>query len=190
MYAKDHGLLDTDGWKSLKKYARRAKKLNRQLKQYRARRKKFGPKFKFGVQVPFDWHEVHKLQDKSGHTKWIDAEKLEMSQVMDYETFDDHGKGGKPPDGYKKICVHFVYDIKHDLRYKARLVADGHLTNPGSDQSYSGVVSLKTFRISILIEEINGHKAMAGDIQNAYLEVKTKEKVCFVTGPEFGPLEA
>ena len=36
VYAKDHGLLDTDGWKSLRKYARRAKKLTRQLKQIRA----------------------------------------------------------------------------------------------------------------------------------------------------------
>ena len=29
---------------------------------------------------------------------------------------------------------------------------------------------------------------MQGDIGNAYLESCTHEKVCFVAGPEFGPL--
>ena len=37
--------------------------------------------------------------------------------------------------------------------------------------------------------EINGLKAMAGDIGSAYLEAYTKEKVCFVVGPAFGDLE-
>ena len=45
-------------------------------------------------------------------------------------------KKGQPTPGFKKIRVHFVYDIKHDLRYKARLVADGHLTNPTAEQTY------------------------------------------------------
>ena len=91
----------------------RAKKLNRQLKQIRAHRKKFGPKFKFGVQVPFDWLKACKLQNKAGHTKWIAAEKLEMHQVLDYETFDDHGKGGKPPMPIKRVL-----NTKFKLRTK------------------------------------------------------------------------
>ena len=32
-------------------------------------------------------------------------------------------------------------------------------------------------------------QVQVGDISNAYLEAKTKEKVYFVAGPEFGPLE-
>ena len=43
--------------------------------------------------------------------------------------FHDLGKDVVPPIGYKKICVHFVFDIKHDGCHKARLVADGHLTD-------------------------------------------------------------
>ena len=107
---------------------------------------------------------------------------------MDYETFQDLGSTGRPPPGYKKIRVHFVYDIKHDLRYKACLVADGHLTNPGADQAYSGVVSLKSLRLALLIGELNGLQTMVGDIGNAYLEAKTKEKVYFIAGPKFGDL--
>ena len=32
-------------------------------------------------------------------------------------------------------------------------------------------------------------KNMVGNIGNAYLEAKTKEKVYFIVGPEFGPLQ-
>ena len=59
--------------------------------------------------------------------------------------FQDHGpkSKAKPPNGHKKIRVHFVFDVKHDGQHKARLVAGGHLTNPPPvDDVYSGVVSL------------------------------------------------
>ena len=189
VYAKDNDLLETDGWKALRKHARRAKKLQREVKQARARACRNAPVFKFGVQIPNGWQHARKMQADQGHTKWADAEKVEMDQCNDYDTFNDKGKNGKPPPGYKKIRVHYVYDVKLDLRYKARLVADGHLTDPDSGQAYAGVVSLKSMRIAILIGEINGFEGMVGDIGNAYLEAKTKEKVYFIAGPEFGPLE-
>ena len=44
-----------------------------------------------------------------------------------------------------------MYDIKHDLRYKARLVAGGHLTEQDPDQLYSGVVSLKAMCRVVLV---------------------------------------
>ena len=50
--------------------------------------------------------------------------------------------GAGTPENYKQIRCHFFYDIKYDDRYKARLVAGGHLTKPNKDQAYSGVVSL------------------------------------------------
>jgi KUP system potassium uptake protein len=36
---------------------------------------------------------------------------------------------------------------------------------------------------------LNGLDIMVGDVGNAYLEAFTKEKVCFIAGPEFGELE-
>jgi hypothetical protein len=50
-----------------------------------------------------------------------------------------------PPVGYRKIRVHLVYDLKHDSQHKARLVADGHLTDIPLDSVYYGVVSLQGF---------------------------------------------
>ena len=75
------------------------------------------------------------------------------------------------------------------MRYKACLVADGHLTNPGTEQAYSGAVSLRSLRLALLIGELNGFEAKVSDIGNVYLEAYTKEKVYFIAGPEFGPLE-
>ena len=36
---------------------------------------------------------------------------------------------GQAPKDHKKIHAHFAFDVKHDGRHKARLVAYGHLTD-------------------------------------------------------------
>ena len=38
------------------------------------------------------------------------------------------------------IRVHFVFDVKHCGKFKARLVADEHLTKEPNETVYSGVV--------------------------------------------------
>ena len=95
----------------------------------------------------------------------------------------------KIPKGYRKIRVHTIYDVKHDGRHKARVVADGHLTATPTESVYSGVVSLRGLRTCIFLGELNGLVPWATDIGNAYLEAKTTEKVCIRAGPEFGELE-
>ena len=79
--------------------------------------------------------------------------------------------------------------MKHDGRHKARLVADGHLTDVPLESVYSGVVSLKGFHLCVFPAKLNGMETWATDIGNAYLEAKTKEKLVIVAGPEFGELE-
>ena len=81
-----------------------------------------------------------------------------------------------------------MFDIKHDGRHKARLVADGHLTEVPSSSVCSGVVSLRGIRLVLFLSELNGLQAWGTDIGNAYLEAFTKEKVCVIAGPEFGDL--
>ena len=62
------------------------------------------------------------------------------------------------------------------------------MTEPPIDSVYSGVVSLLSLRLALLIGELNGLTPMVGDIGNAYLEAETKEKVYFVAPKAFGPL--
>ena len=84
---------------------------------------------------------------------------------------------GTSPEDYKQIRLHFVFDVKHDGRHKARLVADGHLTNVPLSSVCSGVVLLRGIRLVIFLAELNELESWGTDIGNACLEVFTKEKV-------------
>ena len=72
--------------------------------------------------------------------------------------------------------------MKHDGRHKARLVADGHLTDIPLNSVYTGVVSIRGMRMCLFLGELNAMEAYATDIGNAYLEAKTNEKVCIRAG--------
>ena len=80
-----------------------------------------------------------------------DSTDLEIEQLHYYKSFRDMGRVLKIPEGYKKIRTHLVYAIKHDGRHKARMVADGHLTDIPLDSVYSGVVSLRGLRIILFL---------------------------------------
>jgi hypothetical protein len=88
------------------------------------------PKYKYGFEISRTYEQAKRLDQKNGHTKWGEATVLELGQIDEYTTFIDKGHHTKvnPPSGFKKIRVHLVFDVKHDGRHKARLVADGHLT--------------------------------------------------------------
>ena len=121
---------------------------------------------------------------------------LELTQIHEYKVFKDTGKAqfhnGKvvTPDGFQKIRVHFVYAVKHDGRFKARLVADGHLTKEHVESIYSGVVSLRSLRMDVFLYQLNDLEIWGADVGNAYLEAYTDEKLCIIAGPEFKELMA
>ena len=128
------------------------------------------------------------LDAASGNTKWKVVINTELAQIIVYKTFDDKGKGAKVPMDYKLIWCHFVFDVKHDGEHKARYIAGGHLTYPPLDSVYSGVESLRSLRFMIFLTELNGLQLYAADVGNAYLEAKTREKVCVYGGHEFRDL--
>jgi hypothetical protein len=190
IYAKDHNLLELPGWTRFKKIAKQQKKLLRMTNQAKLRSYNSAPKYMFGYQVPRIYKEAIRLDEQNGNTKWQDSVRTEMKQLAEYDTFKSLGPADKTriPTGHKMIRVHLVFAVKHDGRHKARLVADGHLTNVPMESVYSGVVSLRGFRLVIFLAELNNLEIWATDIGNAYLEAKTKEKLVIVAGPEFGDL--
>jgi hypothetical protein len=191
IYAKENGLLDLPGWKQFKSIAKRQKKFTRMVNQAKLRSFNNAPKFKNGFEIPRTYEQAVLFDKRNGNTKWQDASALELSQINEYEVFIDsgHHTKAKIPSGYKKIRVHFVFDVKHDGRHKARLVADGHLTAVPLESVYSGVVSLRGFRLVLFLAELNELELWATDVGNAYLEAFTSEKVYIVAGPEFKELE-
>jgi hypothetical protein len=179
IYAKDNGILDLIGWKKFKSIARRQKKFTRMVNQATLKSFNNAPKFKNGYKIPRTYEQAMRFDEKNGNTKWQDAIALELQQINEYETFTDvgHHTKAKIPNGCKKIRVHFVFDVKHDERHKARLVADGHLTEAQLESVYSGVVSLRGFLLVLFLAELNNLELWATDIGSAYLEAFTSELV-------------
>ena len=189
IYARDHDLLDTQGWKRFKKIANREKKMFRMVNQAKLRSYRHAPKYMFGYEVPKNYAHALQLDAQNGNDKWKQCTKLEMQQLNEYDTFRDMGYKSSIPAGYKMIRVHLIYAVKHDGRHKARLVADGHLTDVPLENVYSGVVSLRGLRIITFLAELNKLEIWSTDVGNAYLESVTNEKVCIRAGPEFGDME-
>jgi hypothetical protein len=132
-------------------------------------------------------NEARQLDAENGNTLWQDAILKEYNNVkVAFELLDD---GSSSPPGYKEITCHLIFDVKFDLTRKARYVAGGHLTDPPSAMTYSSVVSRDSVRIGFLLAALNGLDILCGDIQNAYLNAPTSEKVWFKAGPEWGEHE-
>ena len=195
VYAKKHDLLDTTGWKHLKRYAKTSKRLIRAVKQSRIRQVRASARYQHGFQVPKDYNDAIRLDKENSNTHWQDAMDLELTQIHEYKVFKDTGKAqfhnGKAvtPDGFQKIRVHFVYAVKHDGRFKARLVAHGHLTKEPVESIYSGVVSLRRLRMVVFLSQLNDFEIWGADVGNAYLEAYTDQKLCIIAGPEFKELQ-
>jgi Reverse transcriptase (RNA-dependent DNA polymerase) len=147
------------------------------------------PFWKFGVLVPRTRAPAVEINKKNGNTHWQDALVTEMKQLLEYNTFVNKGKGGTPPAGYKRIRCHMIYDVKHDGRHKARLVASGHLTDPNTESVYSGFVSLRGKWLIVFLEELKLLDPWGANVGNAYLEANTKESAYIIGRPDFGPLE-
>ena len=191
LYAKRHDLLDLPSWKCFRRLAKREGLIQRLCQQAKLRSFRTSPKYKYGYEVPKTYEHAVRLDAAAGNNKWKDANKLEMEQLRDYDVFIDKGSyhESKIPRGYKKISVHIIFDVKHDGRHKARCGADGHLTDTPVDSIYAGVVSLRGFQMCLFLAELNDMEAYATDIENAYLEAYTSEKLVIRAGKAFGDQE-
>ena len=130
LYAKENNLLEDPCWQRFKPIARRSKHLERLVKQAKLRSFRMRPKYKYGFEVPRDYKHALELDEAAGNHKWRDANILEHKKLAEYNVFEDRGKfdAKKVPRGYQLIKVHTVFDVKHDGRHRARVVANGNLT--------------------------------------------------------------
>ena len=99
---------------------------------------------------------------ENSNTHWQDAMDLELTQIHEYKVFKD--------------------TVKHDEKFKARLVADGHLTK-------EPVVSLRSLRMVVFLSQLNDFEIWGADVGNAYLEAYTDQNLCIIVGPEFKELQ-
>jgi hypothetical protein len=107
--------------------------------------------------------------------------------IQEHGTFEFLPPGAAPPEGYQKAPLRVIYDVKHDLRRKTRIVIGGHKVDATGLSRYSSVVQLASIRLLNIIAKAQNLQCLAGDIGNAYLNAETEEKVYVVCGKEFGP---
>ena len=141
---------------------------------------------KFGIRMPKTVQEAYDLDKENKNTVWRDAIRQEMKKICGAVERHD----GNPHEliGYQKITTHWVFDIKmgENFRRKARLVADGHKTEPPAAITYSSVVSRDSVRICPLLAALNDLNIESADIENAYLTAPCREKCWTIGGKEFG----
>ena len=80
IYAKKHDLLNTPGWKLLKRHARTARRHIRTLKKSKYRQAKASRKYEHGWEVPRDYTHALQLDIQNGNNKLKDAIDLKIEQ--------------------------------------------------------------------------------------------------------------
>lgn len=118
---------------------------------------------------------------------WKTAMKKEIDGIREHGTFLFLPPGAKPQEGYQEAPLRMIFDVKADLRRKARLVAGGHKINADGHSSYSSEVRLDSIRLLNVIAKAQGLGVLTGHMGNAYLNADTKEKIYVRCGPESGP---
>ena len=186
-YAKKKKIMNLKGWKWAKDYVNNGRTINLLKRILRVNKKKTrsGTIYQFGVAVPRNTRQAYLFDQQNGNTAWADAIDDEMEKLDTFETFRMLPTGEQAPSDYSRIPLHMCFAVKWDRRRKARLVAGGNWTSPEGVENYSGVVSNETVRTGIFLAQLNYLDIMVGDVSNAYLHSKTKEKIYTVAGPEF-----
>jgi len=165
--------------RSFSPYSRRT---IRRQKEYQSQMQSY-----LGVEIPRTVKEAYTLDDKNQNQLWKEAVQREIDSIQEYQTFEFLPPGSDAPSGYKLAPLKMVFDVKSNLRRKARLVVGGHKVNANKHTSFSSVVQLDSTRLLNVIAKAQGLKVLAGDVGNAYLNAETNEKVYCICGLEFGP---
>ena len=91
VFAEEHNLLNTPGWKLLKRHARTARRLIRTLKKSKYRQVRASRKYKHGWEGPRDYAHAVQLDIHNGSNKWKEAIDLEIEQIKEYQVLTDVG---------------------------------------------------------------------------------------------------
>jgi hypothetical protein len=92
-YARSNGLMDTPGWKRFKHYAKKQAKVERMVNQAKLWSYRRDPVWKFSIFMPRTHEKAVEIDKANGNTLWQEAEAMEMTQLLEYKTFIDQGKG-------------------------------------------------------------------------------------------------
>jgi hypothetical protein len=107
--------------------------------------------------------------------KWQQAIDEEVASILKYGVWSEC----ELPAGKQALPTHFVFEVKRDGRYKARLVAGGHRQQHGLDfeETYAPVCSYRTMRMILATAAHEDLEMRQFDIRTAFLNGELEEEV-------------
>ena len=144
---------------------------------------------KYGIKIPRNVKEAYAFDAEAGNTLWADAIKAEVKSLLMMNCFEFLDPGYQPPRDYQSTSLNMIFEVKHDGRRKARLVAGGHIVALQNLSAWSTVVKAVRVRLLDIISHRDNLNVLCDDIGNAFVTAPCLEKVCSVAGPEFGQQE-
>ena len=111
-----------------------------------------------------------KHPNDTSREKWREAIRKELKAMIDQKVYRKVKRSNLPP-GRKPVGCRWVFAIKRDGRFRARLVAKGYTQVAGIDfdAHTSPVMNDVTFRIMIVYKLIYNHERVLTDFATAFL---------------------
>ena len=130
------------------------------------------------IEEPTTFENAWYHKDDAERKKWQDAISLEFNQMMKNEVWNRKGLS-ELPNGRKGIGTRWIFKIKKDGVYRARLVAKGYNQQAGVDfdYNYAPVLNEVTLRVMLILWITNNYNAEVADIQTAFLHGNLEEEL-------------
>ena len=119
--------------------------------------------------------DLDDVMDSSDSSKWICAMEEEMQSLMKNQTWELV----QLPQGNHVIGIKWIYKVKDDGRYKARLVAMGFAQRKGKeyDEIFAPVVRHTSIRILLAIFAIHDLELKQLNVTTAFLHGDLDEDI-------------
>lgn len=127
---------------------------------------------------PVTFQEAWNHPDEDECNKWRDAIRLEYKNMIKKMVWERKGIMTLPPSR-KGLGAKWVFKIKKNGVYRARLVAKGYDQQAGVDFQYNfaPVTSEVTLRILLILWLVKDYYAEVADVQTAFLHGELEEEV-------------
>ena len=133
--------------------------------------------YKHKIKLPQNFQQAYNHPNEWIRSKWREAIKKEFDKLEEHQVWKVI-KRETIPEGRRCVKHKWVFVIKRDGTFRARLVACGYSQIPGIDFSevYSPVVNDVTVRILVILILVSKFHYMIVDVQSAFLHGKLDEK--------------
>lgn len=133
---------------------------------------------KCGISIPNKYTDAVELDIANGNTLWQTAVQVELAALIYHDCFKFKSRKYKYSKEYQFASLRFMFEMKQDLRRRARLVIQGFKVDPRDLETRSIVVKGISVRLLDVITHQDKLKNIKwGHRQRVHLSIYTRESV-------------